>query len=111
MSSQGEYITRLDPFLFHDAARHVEYQRRMSLMIAASGIIDLTEVSFVRRSFADTVDDQSSMDSHIPIMTEPLRPTRSNQKPHLEIIMENGLQLKFGVKETLNYIFPLADIF
>jgi hypothetical protein len=107
MSSQGEYITRLDPFLFHDTtARHVEYQRRMALMMAASGIIDLTEVSFVRRSFADTVDDQSSMDSRIPIMTEPLRPTRSNQKPHLEIIMENGLQLKFGVKTYYNSIIP-----
>jgi hypothetical protein len=96
-----------------------EVRRRMRLMIEAKGVIDLTEVSYVRRAFTETIDDEQDIPSssnvsllHWPtarssISQKKYQPLAQNEqnslentsrkKPCLEIIMTNGLQIKFEV--------------
>ncbi|CEP16159.1 hypothetical protein [Parasitella parasitica] len=95
-----------------------EVARRMRLMTESKGFIDLTEVSYVRRTFSDDLPDldesgisgqlsltkRSSRSPILPKHDKPVRkqsffvPIRQNhRKPCLEIIMENGLQARFEV--------------
>ncbi|KAK4516728.1 structural constituent of ribosome [Mucor velutinosus] len=102
-----------------------EVLRRMRLMTESKGVIDLTEVSYVRRTFSDdTVDAEeengissqlslSKRSSRSPILpnhssSQPRRDKhagrqsifsnkQSRRKPCLEMIMENGLQIRFEV--------------
>ncbi|GAN00798.1 conserved hypothetical protein [Mucor ambiguus] len=101
-----------------------EVMRRMRLMTEAKGVIDLTEVSYVRRTFADDIADaeeENGISSQLSLSKRssrsPILPKHSNQprydkparkqsffsnkqsrkKPCLEMIMENGLQIRFEV--------------
>ncbi|CAO0802774.1 unnamed protein product [Mucor circinelloides] len=99
-----------------------EVMRRMRLMTESKGVIDLTEVSYVRRAFSDdTVDAEESGVSGQPSLSKrssrsPILPKhgesrqeapvrkqslfatkQTRKKPCLEIIMENGLQIRFEV--------------
>ncbi|KAI8636840.1 hypothetical protein BD408DRAFT_76386 [Parasitella parasitica] len=94
-----------------------EVARRMRLMTESKGFIDLTEVSYVRRTFSDdltaleesgisgqfSLSKRSSRSPILPKHDKPSRkqsffaPKQSHRKPCLEIIMENGLQVRFEV--------------
>jgi hypothetical protein len=98
-----------------------EIMRRMRLMTESKGVIDLTEVSYVRRAFSDditnleesAISNQSSLSkrsSQMPMLPKHDKPLRKQSffaakqdrtKPCLEIIMENGLQIRFEVKYHL----------
>lgn len=100
-----------------------EIHRRMRLMIEAEGVIDLTKVSYVRRAFNQDISDEQDIpnNSNIGLLHWPTRssisqkqyqklpqqrqnsflPNSRRNKPSLEIIMANGLQIKFEVKNTL----------
>jgi hypothetical protein len=112
-----------------------EIRRRMRLMIEAKGVIDLTEVSYVRRAFTQDIFDEQDISSNSNISDEQDISSNSNisllhrssrfsfsqkkyqqipqkkqnsflanssrNKPCLEIIMVNGLQIKFEVGNTL----------
>lgn len=88
-----------------------EIQRRMQLMAEAKGVIDLTEVSYVRRAFANDVNEEDDRHNHSQIssgkkssrspMIQPeerqslFQQKSKRNQPCLELIMENGLQIKF----------------
>lgn len=87
-----------------------EIIRRMKLMTEAKGIIDLTEVSYVRRTFSNDLDNEDNNYSQISFASQsPMLPRSEGRrssmslffpktyrnKPCLELVMENGLQIKF----------------
>ncbi|CAO3627157.1 unnamed protein product [Mucor fragilis] len=99
-----------------------EVMRRMQLMTESKGVIDLTEVSYVRRTFADdTMDGEEGISSQLSLSKRssrsPILPKhasrprheppaqkqsffsnkQSRRKPCLEMIMENGQQIRFEV--------------
>ena len=96
------YISALSPYTnaSTEEIQEDEVQRRMNLMTNALGVIDLTEVSFVRRSFAThEIDTQHTQDSQTHLYASSThRNPRVSDKPCLELVMENGLQIKFEVK-------------
>ncbi|KAI9477739.1 MAG: hypothetical protein EXX96DRAFT_224545 [Benjaminiella poitrasii] len=114
------YVSALSPYTASctEEIEEGEIQRRMRLMMEAKGIIDLTEVSYVRRAFSNELDEleESDISSRVlskrPSRTPMLshrhhsKPKRSQSifpvkkerhKPCLELVMENGLQIKFEV--------------
>lgn len=101
-----------------------EVMRRMQLMTESKGVIDLTEVSYVRRTFADdTMDGEEGISSQLSLSKRssrsPILPKhasrprheppaqkqsffsnkQSRRKPCLEMIMENGQQIRFEVSD------------
>ncbi|KAI7907449.1 Pleckstrin homology domain-containing protein [Cokeromyces recurvatus] len=110
------YVSAVSPYRSTEEIEKAEIQRRMQLMIEAKGVINLTEVSYVRRAFSNELEalEESSTSggggggalrkrpSRIPILSNhtinrnqsffPIKQER--HKPCLEIIMENGLQIK-----------------
>lgn len=116
------YISSISPYT-PNSTPEIEFgeiHRRMQLMIEAKGVIDLTEVSYVRRSFTDddfeNLANEDDSRTHLRIgkkssQTPIIRPAMEQSKkssnffqkkpkrdkPCLEIIMDNGLQIKFEV--------------
>ncbi|KAL9559036.1 hypothetical protein MBANPS3_000599 [Mucor bainieri] len=130
------YVSAVSPYTStctHDVEVG-EVMRRMRLMTESKGVIDLTQVSYVRRTFANDDDDdddgddgalghqqQSGISSQLSLSKRSSRspilpkhntreprhdkpPARkqsffsskpSRRKPCLEMIMENGLQIRF----------------
>lgn len=113
------YISAISPYtpMCTEETRFGEIHRRMELMTNAKGVIDLTEVSYVRRSFLDDAEEDTGSRVHSglskkssqtpmirPLMTPKKRSSSSffrkverRDKACLEIIMENGLQIQFEV--------------
>ncbi|KAI7885476.1 uncharacterized protein EV154DRAFT_24887 [Mucor mucedo] len=106
------YISGISPYTQSSTKKTEtqEIKRRMDLMIEAKGVIDLTEVSYVRRSFSnDLGEEREQSHSHIslgkrssrsPMIQPEEQQTLFHPKSHhnqacLELIMENGLQIKF----------------
>ncbi|KAI9316523.1 hypothetical protein BX666DRAFT_251608 [Dichotomocladium elegans] len=89
----------------HDQLDKDELSRRMTLMTEASRIIDLTEMSYVRRSFEEeeemhAQETEISADSACSSMADSTTPVmgysvRTRGKPLLEMVMNNGIVLKF----------------
>lgn len=129
------YISAISPYTptSTQETRIGEIHRRMRLMTDAKGVIDLTEVSYVRRSFSDDPDDETDSRMQSEISQTPfIRPvpkpkkrrssssffrhTERRDKARLEIIMENGLQIRFEVslcrrREFYKYSIPINDFF
>lgn len=103
-----------------------EIRRRMNLMAEARGVIDLTEVSFVRRLFSDVLNTEHnngssvSQTSQSPVLQQQnkrnsgssfLSLSRQQQqdrnKPCLELVMENGLHIKF---EAITFALLLLSL-
>lgn len=113
------YISGISPYTQSSTEQTEvdEIQRRMNLMIEAKGIIDLTEVSYVRRTFVNNLSEESvHSHSHISLGKKTSRSPMIQQeneqqsiffpKPDrtqacLEVIMENGLQIKFEASMLL----------
>ncbi|KAL0139049.1 Pleckstrin homology domain-containing protein [Mucor lusitanicus] len=120
------YVSAVSPYTSTctQATEVGEVMRRMRLMTESKGVIDLTQVSYVRRTFSDDALDAdeengissglslSKRSSRSPILpkhaSQPRRDTparkqsffsnkQSRKKPCLEMIMENGLQIRFEV--------------
>ncbi|RCI05928.1 hypothetical protein CU098_013579 [Rhizopus stolonifer] len=84
-----------------------EITRRMLLMTEAKGVIDLTQVSYVRRTFIDnpmTNFEESGISNHSRIALLNKQSSipsyqavsqQDSRKACLELVMENGLQIKF----------------
>ncbi|KAI9017961.1 Pleckstrin homology domain-containing protein [Phycomyces nitens] len=103
------YIGLISPYSGLGAGLEVnERKRRMKLIEAASGLIDLTEVAYVRRAFSATFTHSgiSESDSLGATSTTPaLHRLQSDQnythRPqdhdigHLEIIMNSGVVIKY----------------
>jgi hypothetical protein len=120
--TRSPYLSTLSPFKQRQENNKEieigEMQRRIKLMTEAKGVIDLTEVSYVRRTFEnDLISEQnnfsqiSSIGSHTPMLQQEPQPRKSSSsffsltrqqcnrnKPCLELVMENGLQIKFEVR-------------
>lgn len=84
-----------------------EVDRRMNLLRHASGVIDLTEVSYVRRASEDNEDDEEDM-SNEDLAQETSELLRSSQQRYIhggrariEIIMQNGLVIKLQVQSFM----------
>lgn len=96
-----------------------ELQRRMDLLMNATGFIDLTEVNHVRRAFDDIAQDEENNGSSIRNSITPAllaqcdattttttayteRPSiQQRERPHLEIVMDNGVTIKFEVTKQM----------
>ncbi|KAG1413431.1 hypothetical protein G6F58_007497 [Rhizopus delemar] len=93
------HASLISPYAEH-ATKEVELQemhRRMKLLTEAKGLIDLTEVSYVRRRFIDlsedeqvTYDSQTSQDHMLGRSG-----TRNSSSCTLELVMDNGLNIQF----------------
>ncbi|KAI8393266.1 Pleckstrin homology domain-containing protein [Radiomyces spectabilis] len=104
-------VTVITPFASDDVdVQREEHNRRLKMMREASGMIDLLEVLYVRRSFSSNdFPNQAaisgvSANSSTPVLGHvqgvPFQPARTGtkrdqQKAILELIMENGLIMKF----------------
>ncbi|KAG0179225.1 hypothetical protein DFQ28_003146 [Apophysomyces sp. BC1034] len=105
------HVATISPYTGDDATAQDELERRMSLLTNATGMIDLTEVSFVRRSFVSDgfdVNDSSSIQANsitpvLPSLTGPIRrldKLRKANKSFLEMVMDNGLTIKFEANSS-----------
>ncbi|KAI9362212.1 Pleckstrin homology domain-containing protein [Pilaira anomala] len=107
------YVSALSPYTetSDEESRAAEIRRRMRLMTEAKGVIDLSEVSYVRRTFTDEIEEPETHHSRISFGSEsPMLPSQPEYRrsgsnlfhpkpqrnnPCVELVMENGLQIKF----------------
>ncbi|KAF7723844.1 hypothetical protein EC973_001569 [Apophysomyces ossiformis] len=105
-SSTCPHAMMINAYGRSDRKASEEIQRRMDLLTNASGMIDLTDVAFVRRSFISEgfgPSDSSSIraDSITPVLFDrhgSLRRTGTldnMDRSYLELVMENGLVIQF----------------
>lgn len=81
-----------------------EHHRRLQLITAAAHVIDLTEVSYIRRVF----DDDSSMPTTSDYASIIQREESHRNQICIEIVMVNGMILKFKV--SLLYYQVIDDL-
>ncbi|CAO3675970.1 unnamed protein product [Rhizopus microsporus] len=97
--SLGEHVWFISPYTSKAKSQSEmeEIKRRMRLLSEAKGLIDLTEVSYVKRHFIEEHDDigYESHISHEPLLGGSRLLLRKNLPCILEFVMENGLQIQF----------------
>lgn len=91
-SKSQPFVAAISPYTNNVAVELKENERRMKLMREAKGLVDLTDVSYVRRTFASSPEMDESHISEYSQMN--LIKNEHRQKPCLELIMENGVQIK-----------------
>ncbi|CAO3697775.1 unnamed protein product [Rhizopus stolonifer] len=96
------HVSIISPYTTHttEEIELEETQRRMKLLAEAKGLIDLTEVSYVRRRFNDLSEHENiseSSQTHILGSNQKKKGmiSRENLSCTLELIMDNGLSVQF----------------